>query len=357
MIRVIFKHLILPVGLILGIPLIGTFFDGQDWIQYLDFPPRPVRTFHPPFSLPVFCFMGLFILAVLIPFIRKRPASDQTTCLQPAGALPWWGWLAFICFFLFWILAWTRFDWFALFQPHTFFPLWSSLILVVNALTFCRIKTCALIQPKFFILFPASALFWWVFEYLNRFVGNWIYTGSDYPAVQYFFLATLSFSTVLPAVESVKDYLLSFDRFKCGFVNCWSVKPINSRPAAVGMLVLSCIVLFFLGIFPDVLFLFVWICPFFIILGFLILSGRPHVLTGIKTGDYTVAVAYAWASMLCGFFWEMFNMFSLARWEYTIPYVKAFHIFEMPLLGYAGYLPFGLECAVIIGIIKNTEKG
>jgi hypothetical protein len=30
---------------------------------------------------------------------------------------------------------------------------------------------------------------------------------------------------------------------------------------------------------------------------------------------------------------------------YVIPYVDAFHLFEMPLLGYAGYLPFGLACA------------
>jgi recombinational DNA repair protein (RecF pathway) len=30
---------------------------------------------------------------------------------------------------------------------------------------------------------------------------------------------------------------------------------------------------------------------------------------------------------------------------YAIPYVDVLHVFEMPLLGYAGYLPFGLACA------------
>jgi hypothetical protein len=43
----------------------------------------------------------------------------------------------------------------------------------------------------------------------------------------------------------------------------------------------------------------------------------------------------------------MWNSNSLNRWEYEIPYVHKFTIFEMPLLGYAGYIPFGLECVVV----------
>jgi hypothetical protein len=29
----------------------------------------------------------------------------------------------------------------------------------------------------------------------------------------------------------------------------------------------------------------------------------------------------------------------------------------MPLLGYAGYLPFGLECAVIAGLLESMAEG
>jgi hypothetical protein len=29
----------------------------------------------------------------------------------------------------------------------------------------------------------------------------------------------------------------------------------------------------------------------------------------------------------------------------------------MPLLGYAGYLPFGLECAVVADLIESVVKG
>jgi hypothetical protein len=45
----------------------------------------------------------------------------------------------------------------------------------------------------------------------------------------------------------------------------------------------------------------------------------------------------------------------MAKWEYTLPFVHRFRIFEMPVLGYAGYLPFGLECAVIGGMLPKPN--
>jgi hypothetical protein len=44
----------------------------------------------------------------------------------------------------------------------------------------------------------------------------------------------------------------------------------------------------------------------------------------------------------------MWNYKSLSHWEYALPFVHRFKIFEMPLLGYAGYLPFGLECLAVV---------
>ena len=33
-------------------------------------------------------------------------------------------------------------------------------------------------------------------------------------------------------------------------------------------------------------------------------------------------------------------------WSYSIPYVDVWHISEMPLLGYMGYMPFGVYCGI-----------
>jgi hypothetical protein len=51
----------------------------------------------------------------------------------------------------------------------------------------------------------------------------------------------------------------------------------------------------------------------------------------------------------------MWNFHSAAKWIYAVPFVNRFHFFEMPILGYAGYLPFGLECAIIGDIIVNSS--
>ena len=352
-----FRHTIIPIGLILVLPLLGVILNGQPWTRYLIFPPKPVFVSHALFSLPVFGILALVIALATLPLLRKGIIYKKKNRQTKAGNFPWWGYFSLVSLIFFWVLAWTRFNWFAPFQAHTFFPLWISWIICVNALVFRAANHCPLLDSKlkFFLLFLASAMFWWVFEYLNRFVENWYYSGSQYPALKYFLLATLSFSTVLPAVESMKAYLLTFDRFKHGFKNAWSIKHLDTRYAALLMVTSACVLLTLIGIFPNFLFFCVWICPFFILLGCRILSNPQHIFTRIKNGDFTLVAAYAMAALICGFFWELFNMYSLARWQYSIPYVEVLRLFEMPILGYAGYLPFGLECAVIIDLIMDRE--
>jgi hypothetical protein len=46
---------------------------------------------------------------------------------------------------------------------------------------------------------------------------------------------------------------------------------------------------------------------------------------------------------MCGFFWEFWNYFAIVKWKYNIPYVGFLKIFEMPILGYLGYIPFALS--------------
>ncbi|WDP89521.1 MAG: hypothetical protein HUN04_07215 [Desulfobacter sp.] len=348
----------LPIGLILFLPLAGLVAAQRDILPFLAFPPRPVFQKHAPFSPDIFALVLIFILAATLPLVKKGLAYPPASSRTGTYPLPWWGKAAMAGTGIFWCLAWTRFSGFASFQPHTFFPLWLCCILALNGLTAMRSGTCPLTaSPKQFImLFAVSAVFWWIFEYLNRFVGNWHYSGSQYPALTYFCLATLSFSTVLPAVESMKAFLMSFGPmnrgFKKGPAMAWAI----GRPAGWVLMLLGSAALGLVGIFPDPLFFTVWIAPLFILLGYGLIQKAPHPFSGLATGDLTQVAAYALAALCCGFFWEMFNFYSLARWEYSIPYVQALHIFEMPVLGYAGYLPFGLECALVIHLTHNCTK-
>lgn len=209
---------------------------------------------------------------------------------------------------------------------------------------------------RFLLLFPVSALFWWSFEFLNRFVGNWLYTGSSYSPTTYFILASLSFSTVLPAVVSMKALVESLPQIRANFRTMPRLQPFMDKRTGMAMMTLGAASLFFIGIFPDPLFFTVWITPLFLFLGYALAAGLDHPFRPLAQGDYTPLVSWALAALCCGVFWELLNFFSLARWTYAIPYVQAGHIFEMPVLGYAGYLPFGLECAMIIHLFMPNES-
>jgi len=256
-----------------------------------------------------------------------------------------------------WILAWNRFEWFARWQPHTFTPLWWGFIVVINALTMRRKGSCMMTRRPghFLLLFPTSAAFWWFFEFLNRFVQNWYYIGPAFGPWEYFWYATLPFSTVLPAVLGTREWILTFAWPSEIFGNFFSIKNEYGRVPAGAILLTAAVGLAGLGIWPNFLYPLLWVAPLLILVSLQTLWGERHIFAGIAVGDWHILVTCAVAALICGFFWEMWNFFSLAKWEYSIPYVHRYKIFEMPLLGYAGYLPFGIECAVIAEMIMPQK--
>jgi hypothetical protein len=56
---------------------------------------------------------------------------------------------------------------------------------------------------------------------------------------------------------------------------------------------------------------------------------------------------------MTAFFWEMWNFFSYPKWIYHVPWVSYLYIFEMPLLGYGGYLPFALELYAMYHLVAG----
>jgi hypothetical protein len=77
----------------------------------------------------------------------------------------------------------------------------------------------------------------------------------------------------------------------------------------------------------------------------------------IGKGNWTPTLLFALTYLVQGLLLECQNYFSgihdgyqvvftedPAYWQYNLPYVNKYHLFEMPILGYLGYLPFGLYC-------------
>lgn len=342
-------------AMLVGLPMLGIVLAGLPVERYLEFPPITRYVDHAPFSWPAFFAYLVFIAVMTLPFwvIWSRHFSKEAVRKRPLYPFPIWGWGGVILGGTSWGLAWTRFAWFESLQPHTFTPLWLSYIIVINALTYRKTGRCLMCDRPalFLLLFPFSAVFWWFFEYLNRFVQNWYYSGSVYGPTTYFILASLSFSTVLPAVASTRDWVLTMDNVCRPFAR---VKPVHNpcpKLAAILLLIVSAAGLTGIGVFPDLLFPLLWVSPLLIIVSFQVLFKESHVLTPFSKGDLRPVVSAALAALICGVFWEMWNWYSLARWEYAVPLVHRFQIFEMPILGYAGYLPFGLECAAVVELL------
>jgi hypothetical protein len=355
----------LPVLMLIGLPLFGIVAAGRDPAPYLELPPITRFVRHTGFSWPWFTFFAAadtLLFGGLGYAIRcgRRNASASVGSAHVTGTFPWWGGAGLALCLISWLLAWQRFPWFWLFQPHTFLPIWAGFILFINALAVKRCGSCLILRApmRFAMLFPASAVFWWFFEYLNRFVQNWYYTGIEGMGPgEYSYYSSLAFTTVLPGVFSMIDLLLTVPALNQGLARCRPIRLPSSRWLPSVMLAVAGIGVTLIGIFPDQLFALLWISPLLIILSFQALGGRPTLLHPLSTGDWRPLVVPALAALICGFFWELWNTFSLARWTYSIPYVQRFHLFEMPILGYGGYLSFGLECLLAGMVVMGSPFG
>jgi hypothetical protein len=348
--------------MLIGLPLAGIVIAGKELWPYLEFPPRTEYVVHAAFSWWAFAATALLVIVTVFPFVYRvvrNRAGVERGPLRVAG-FPWWGWIACAWLAVVWLLAWNRFDWFAPLQAFTFSMLWIGYIVVVNAITWKRTGRCMLTdRPAYFLaLFPLSAVFWWFFEYLNRFVQNWHYIGiGTLGPWDYFWQATLPFATVLPAVLGTCELLATFPRASAGLERAWAMTWTRSKPMAWLVLVTSAAGLAAVGVWPNALFSLLWLAPLALLTALQILTGEASVLDGPAEGDWRKLWQAALAGLVCGFFWELWNYGSLAHWEYAVPLVHRFEIFHMPLLGYSGYLPFGLECLAVARLLDVLWQG
>ncbi len=349
--------LLLPLVLMLiGLPLAGVVAAGKPVARYLEFPPRTEYVVHAAFSWWVFAATVLLVAAAVVPFVKRivRHRASGERLLLRGAAFPWWGWVAIAWLAVAWPLAWSRFAWFAPLQAFTFSMLWLGYIVIVNALTWRRTGRCLLTnRPVYFLaLFPLSAAFWWLFEYLNRFVQNWFYVGiGTLGAWDYFWQATLPFATVLPAVLGTRELLATWSRLSGGLEHAWAIPGARSMRIAWAVLVASALGLAVIGVWPNAFFSLLWLAPLALLTALQVLMAEASILDGPAKGDWREIWQAALAGLVTGFFWEMWNYGSLAHWQYAVPFVQRFEIFRMPLLGYSGYLPFGLACLAVARLL------
>jgi hypothetical protein len=251
---------------------------------------------------------------------------------------PMHGWIGLGLVVVFWTLNWSlsglRTQW-------TFFPLWLGFCLTMDALVLWRTGTSLFFRSrlKYLLLFIASAPVWWLFELANARLQNWHYAGAQaFSPFMFWFWATINFTTVIPAVFGSAELMRSF--FK---------KPVKgpviqpTRIITAGFFLAGWTMLILMAAWPGIFFPFVWVSLYFILEPINIWLGHRSLVEWTKAGNWQPVIALWLGVLLTGFFWEMWNYYSYPKWIYHVPWGDWLHIFEMPLLGYGGYLPFSLE--------------
>lgn len=266
------------------------------------------------------------------------------------AGLPLHGWLGLALIVIFWTLNWTltglRTHW-------GFFPLWLGYCLTIDGLVYWRTGTSLLKRNpgKYAGLFLVSSPVWWLFEFLNVRTQNWEYLAVEYfTPLEYAFWTTLCFTTVVPAVFGSAELFASFD-----FVRRLSRGPVigSDRRTTLIFFILGWVMLILMWLWPKVFFPFLWLSVFFILEPVNVWMGNRSLAFWTQQGDWRPVISLWLGVLLTGFFWEMWNFYSYPKWIYHVPWGNWLHIFEMPLLGYGGYLPFALELYALYHLVSG----
>jgi hypothetical protein len=273
--------------------------------------------------------------------IRNRANQKQK--------FPVHGWLGLGLVIVFWILNWM------LTGPRThwgFLPLWLGYCLSMDGLVVWRTGTSMLTRNprKYTGLFLVSAPGWWIFELFNLRTQNWVYIGAEiFSPLQYAFWTTVSFTTVIPAVFGAAELFASFD-----FVKRLTKRGLvigTDKRTTVSFFALGWIMLALMLLYPKIFFPFIWFSIYFILEPINVWLGNRSLAQWTAKGDWRPVIALWFGVLLTAFFWEMWNYYSYPKWVYHVAWGNWLHIFEMPLLGYGGYLPFALELYAIYHLI------
>jgi hypothetical protein len=81
--------------------------------------------------------------------------------------------------------------------------------------------------------------------------------------------------------------------------------------------------------------------------------GRPSVLGDLEAGRRSRAVALLVSGAACGVLWETWNWLASARWRYSVPFLGDVRLYEMPVLGFLGFAPFGLAVFALYQFMRG----
>ena len=278
-----------------------------------------------------FAFATIAVLAFA--FSRHRRA-----------ALPLYSWAGLAILAAAGLLLWRHAYWTSIF----FTPIaWTGYLLLADgAVLAVRGHSRLHDTPREFAIMAAlSVPLWLIFEAYNLRLQNWEYIGVPLNPWLALLGTGWAFATITPGILETADLVEGFGWFGAS-------RPLRFPPATENiMMVFGALCLVLPLALPQHIaaywFALVWVGFVFLLDPLNRRVGAPSLLADFANGRPARFWSLFVAGWSCGWLWEFWNYWATAKWHYIFPIMQDWKIFEMPIPGFLGFLPFALECFVM----------
>ncbi|KPJ61932.1 MAG: hypothetical protein AMS15_05485 [Planctomycetes bacterium DG_23] len=229
---------------------------------------------------------------------------------------------------------------------------WWGYILFADALV-NKLKGKSLLSTRpgeFVLLTVLSIAIWLVFEGYNAFMGTWKYINLPDSIPLRYLGYGLSFATICPGLFETAEILEGLGLAKRRLPNLKFGRKFLAFLFALGVPAAALPIIYPSGYLIPL----VWLAFIFMLEPVNYVRGAPSILKDLQRGHAGRLYGLLIAGFICGFLWEFWNYWAVAKWNYYVPYLPKAKIFEMPILGYFGFPPFALECYAIYHFVRSV---
>jgi len=234
---------------------------------------------------------------------------------------------------------------------------WWSFILVVDSLNFRKTKSSPLSGPLKDFLFTAliSVFVWLIFELFNLRLKNWSYHDLPPNLLERWLGYFLAFATVIPAMKEISIFVESLVKKKLALFRIKVTQALLVSSVLTGGMSILLVL-----IWPRIFFPLTWLCFIFLVEPLNFWLKNKTFLKDLERRDWTRFWSWVLAGLVAGILWEFWNFRAESHWQYFLPYLNFCRVFQMPILGYTGFLPFALEVFVLyqflLAMYKKLQK-
>jgi hypothetical protein len=230
---------------------------------------------------------------------------------------------------------------------------WSGYILFLDAII-KRAKGRSLLTAhpvEFALLAVISIPSWLIFEAYNLLLQNWRYVGLPENRLFRYVGYAWSFATISPGILYTYELTGLFLR---------DADTASRRPSGLGRKTFAALVAAGLvSLIVPLVWPSTYMTPL-VWIGFVLFLdplnfrlGERSVLAELFSGRRAGLWRFFLSGLICGVLWEFWNSLAAAQWKYDVPYLGHVKIFEMPVLGFLGFLPFAIECFALYTFMRR----